>query len=289
MKREDMQVKTFPSGIEFLAACGSFLETREALNNLIIGIAGRAPKASGGEIYHTLFLSISDNDSIRLACLMTPPQRLVLYSDGKDMDETLAALAGYLIENNIGIPGVIGPVGVSKRFAELWSSKKGLDCVLNMNERAYELRRVADVVHAPGCFEKADEDDMEKLAEWVMKFSAEALGDNMDETAARELISQKIKAGDVFIWKDGEIVTMACAARPTKNGIAINLVYTPPRHRKKGYATSCVAKLSAELLERGYKFCTLFTDLKNPVSNGIYQKIGYEAVCDFNQYDFHAL
>jgi len=282
-----MKITTFATGGDFLAAAGSFLETREALNNLMLGIAGRYAAVEGPGP-RPLFISIADEGSVRLACLMTPPQRLVIYSDGKDIAETLGMLTDHLIMNGVEIPGVIGPVEISAPFAAAWISKKGCDFELSMKERAYELRTVADNALAPGRFMKAGENEIELLSGWVNEFSSEALGEKMEEAAARELMSRKIKAGDAFIWLDdsGFAVTMACAARPTRNGIAVNSVYTPPQYRKKGYATSCVAKLSAELLGRGYKFCTLFTDLKNPVSNGIYQKIGYKPVCDFNQYDF---
>ncbi|MEC0672091.1 hypothetical protein P9D47_06275 [Bacillus haynesii] len=37
---------------------------------------------------------------------------------------------------------------------------------------------------------------------------------------------------------------MAQKARPTKNGITVNLVFTPRHFRRKGYASSCVAVLS---------------------------------------------
>ncbi len=66
----------------------------------------------------------------------------------------------------------------------------------------------------------------------------------------------------------------------------VNLVYTPPELRGKGYATNCVAALSQKLLDDGYKFCSLFTDLSNPTSNDIYSKIGYNPIADFIVYDF---
>jgi len=50
--------------------------------------------------------------------------------------------------------------------------------------------------------------------------------------------------------------------------------------RKKGYATSCVAKLSQVILDKGFKKCVLYTDMANPTSNSIYQKIGYQPICD---------
>jgi len=39
-------------------------------------------------------------------------------------------------------------------------------------------------------------------------------------------------------------------------------------------------------LDEGWQFCTLFTDLANPTSNSIYQKMGYVPVGDFNEYYF---
>ena len=80
---------------------------------------------------------------------------------------------------------------------------------------------------------------------------------------------------------------MAAAGRRTRSGIAINLVYTPKGLRRHGYATSCVAELSQRLLDLGYQFCTLFADLANPISNSIYQKIGYQPIGDYDSYLFN--
>ena len=46
-----------------------------------------------------------------------------------------------------------------------------------------------------------------------------------------------------------------------------------------------MAALSQLLLDRGYGFCFLYTDLANPTSR-IYQQIGYEPVCDVVEYQF---
>ena len=97
------------------------------------------------------------------------------------------------------------------------------------------------------------------------------------------MAQRRVGDRDVYLWEDGQPVSMAAKARPTINGITVNLVYTPPQFRRRGYATSCVARLSQLLLDSGWKFCTLFTDLANPTSNDIYQKVGYMPVCDFNE------
>jgi len=68
--------------------------------------------------------------------------------------------------------------------------------------------------------------------------------------------------------------------------MAVSLVYTPPERRNRGYASALVAALSQHLLDAGWQFCVLFTDLANPISNSIYQRIGYRPVSDFDEYDF---
>jgi hypothetical protein len=68
--------------------------------------------------------------------------------------------------------------------------------------------------------------------------------------------------------------------------VTVSAVYTPREQRQHGYASALVARLSQHLLDMGYEFVTLFTDLENPTSNAIYQKIGYHPVIDFRSYKF---
>jgi len=79
---------------------------------------------------------------------------------------------------------------------------------------------------------------------------------------------------------------MAVSGRNTQNGAVVTNVYTPPHYRGKGYATSVVAQLSKDLLERGNKFCCLFADALNPISCGVYRKIGYKDVCVYDEIKF---
>ena len=82
------------------------------------------------------------------------------------------------------------------------------------------------------------------------------------------------------------LVAMAGLERETARGIAISWVYTPAHLRRHGYATACVAALTQRMLDNGKSFCCLYTDLANPTSNSIYQKIGYRPVCDVQDWIF---
>jgi len=60
----------------------------------------------------------------------------------------------------------------------------------------------------------------------------------------------------------------------------------PPELRGRGYGSALTAALTQQLLDGGRRFCFLFTDLANPTSNSIYQRIGYRAVADVDLWAF---
>ena len=71
----------------------------------------------------------------------------------------------------------------------------------------------------------------------------------------------------------------------TPNGIRVGPVYTPLELRGRGYATALTAELSRQLLDGrlfdgGRRFCFLYTDLDNPTSNAIYERIGYRRIAE---------
>jgi predicted GNAT family acetyltransferase len=66
----------------------------------------------------------------------------------------------------------------------------------------------------------------------------------------------------------------------------IGLVYTPPEHRRRGFAAACTAGSTAAALDAGAETCVLYTQLTNPQSNAIYRRIGYRAVAEQIRYAF---
>jgi predicted GNAT family acetyltransferase len=57
-------------------------------------------------------------------------------------------------------------------------------------------------------------------------------------------------------------------------------VYTPRAHRGRGYGSAVTAVATQDILDDG-AIPVLFTDLANPTSNGIYQRLGYRPVGDY--------
>lgn len=116
------------------------------------------------------------------------------------------------------------------------------------------------------------------LTSWLAQFFQEA-GETVSSSEAAQIFSRYLAEKSLYVWEHHGLVSMIRKTRPTPNGIVVPNVFTPGEHRNKGYATTCVYHFSQKLLQ-GYQFCTLYTDLANPTSNSIYQKIGYKAVAD---------
>jgi predicted GNAT family acetyltransferase len=60
--------------------------------------------------------------------------------------------------------------------------------------------------------------------------------------------------------------------------VRVGPVYTPPELRGHGFASAATAAVSRAALEAGLREVVLYTDLANPTSNAVYQRLGYRPV-----------
>jgi predicted GNAT family acetyltransferase len=139
----------------------------------------------------------------------------------------------------------------------------------------------------------ADGADRPLLLDWVTAFAGEALpgGALADSARLERSVDARLAGGDAGfgIWEvGGRAMSLAGFGGPTPNGIRIGPVYTPPELRGRGYASALTAAVTQLQLDRGRRFCFLYTDLANPTSNAIYIRIGYEKVCDSRELAFVA-
>jgi predicted GNAT family acetyltransferase len=172
----------------------------------------------------------------------------------------------------------------AKAFAEVWRSLTGQSYQLIKKLRCFQLEKVQPISSAQGNLRIATETDKELLLHWYEAFSVETSGSV--ESDPKRWLEHTLQQRTAYIWQDEAPVSIACGGGITPNGASIAMVYTPLEYRKKGYACACVAALSQTLLNQGYKYCFLFTDLANPTSNHIYQSIGYQPVSDWYDYSF---
>ena len=283
-----MKVQFYDDITHFIDLSFPFLLQNEAENNLIFSILNALkenPKRFGNE--PPVLISIMNDKIIELILVMTPPFNPTFsYTDNLDL---IDLLIDYLSKGDYLLPGVLAFKDGAKRFAELWCKKNSLKHNIVRNERIYKLEIVSEDTLGKRKFVAGSKNDESLILHWAKDFILEATPETTEEELARIVfnLEKDIQKNKIFMLLDNDIpVTIVRKSGKTPNGNLVDLVYTPPSLRKRGYATECVAHLSKFLLDEGNKFCFLFTDLINPISNSIYQKIGYKPIIDVDQYEF---
>lgn len=277
----------YQNPIDFLDRTLETLAKDETKNNLILGLALRLKEnrqAYGNS--SPLMVSVSDeNGELCAMGLMTPPFAMVVQSDPLKL-EALEILAMDLQLEGWKLPGVNGEAEVSDAFARIWQAKTRQKAEIIERLRAYELRELKEIDYPAGKLRIAEEQDAQMACNMLNAMQEESVpGPRRELTIEGSL--ESIRKQQSFFWEvDGEVVASLLAKRPQIKGICISGVYTLPEHRRKGYGRALVAEASKAMLERGYEFTNLFTDLDNPTSNKIYQEIGYKPVCDYHLFSF---
>ncbi|MCB0549075.1 MAG: GNAT family N-acetyltransferase [Phaeodactylibacter sp.] len=279
-----MKATIYPNAVSFLNDNLALLEREEAANNLILGIAlGIHQGISVFKDAH--FWGISKGGRPVYCAVQTPPRNLLVYGNPEDAEACAGLIHGLVVRQGMEVPGVIGPRAVIEPFVMAWQKKTGGSWQMKQAMGVFQLDKVIPPAGCGGRLRAVGPEDQALAYEWICAFQLEALGERGEEFA-QQLVKRHLERGDLFFWEDPGPVSMAAATRPTRNGITINAVYTPPEHRGKGYASNCVAQLSQNMLDKGHLFCALFTNLNNPTSNKIYQAIGYRKVAEFLEVRF---
>jgi RimJ/RimL family protein N-acetyltransferase len=300
---------------EFLAAAGPWLRRERARNTVILSVtetmrvnavaaAGKSPAAAGqpqpsaagqattgqtaglattgqtaGQASRPLFGWWSDPaGAVAGAFMHTPPFPVVL------TEVAVAAAAELAAVTMAGRPlaGVNAHPEVAAAFAGGWRDRnQGGQADVHRRQRLYRLAELVWPDPPPdGTARIARDGDAPLTAGWFAAFADEVddLGKGEDQSAAAR---EKISHDAVMLWEDGgRPVSIACNTVQVSGMVRIGPVYTPPQARGRGYASAATAALSRRLLEAGAEEVVLFTDLANPVSNSIYQRIGYRPVED---------
>lgn len=274
-----MEIKYHKDATDFLASTGKYLAQDEARYGNLLGMAKAAIRHS--ELLHieTLWCSVCTRNKINAVALSIIDRMVMMECISGDRKVIAEKLVEMVEENFQNISGVAGEKLLVDIFSEKLCQSQKMKIKHSMEQKLFRFDTVNDVPISPGKFRPATMADKELFLKWQHAFHVDVRGEASTGWEAR--ILPALEQGWVFFWElGGKPVSMATKARPTDKGMTVIGVYTPPELRGKGYATSCVAELSRNILRSGKEFCILYTDLANPTSNSIYKKIGYKEVGD---------
>ncbi|MFB9835155.1 GNAT family N-acetyltransferase [Actinoallomurus acaciae] len=261
----------------YLTEAGDFLRADPIENTVPLGVI-EALRANGVAAFGEgpLFGWWRSDAGVRGALLQTGAFPLLL---SEMPDHAAAALADALADRGTVLPGVTGHPSTARAFADIWEKRTGSTGEVRMRQRLFRLERLEPPEPRPdGAPRVATAADHTLVLDWFAAFEEEASGGGPLNAT---LVDDRIGYGGVLLWeREDRPVAVAGRTRVVSGMARIGPVYTPPEHRRRGYGAVVTAALTQATLDAGASHVVLFTDLANPTSNGIYQRIGFRAVSD---------
>jgi predicted GNAT family acetyltransferase len=278
-----------PDAAGFLAQAADHLVLDPVLSTVVATYAereAREGRTTDGRLPHWYAVARAADGSVAGVAMRTapfapyPPYLLPMPEDAA------VGLARLLHERGEEVGGVNGALPAARTFADELARLAGGVVTVRMHTRLFEARAVRVPPAPPGALRVATEADADLALAWISAFHSDA-----DEQAGRsaghegeavtaDTVLSRLRAGLFFLWEvDGVPVHLSGRNDPSYGAVRIGPVYTPRAHRGRGYAGAAVAELSRRALADGLRPC-LFTDQANPVSNGVYERVGYEPVVD---------
>ncbi len=266
----------------FDAAAGAFLAAEPTRNTVLISVPAmlrhNGPGTFGQEPPALGWFETDDADSgIRAAFVHTPPHPLLLSPLPPGAAELLVAT---LRDAGRSLSAVDGPDDAANAFADAWQAATGRSYAVRRRTRLYVLPELIwPSPMPPGAARVGTEADLELLTRWYVEFGAEA---GEPRPTMEPIVRDRIGYGGLTLWEvDGVPVSMAGVTRMLDGGgMRVAPVYTPKQLRGRGYAGAVTAAVSQAALDAGAAEVSLFTDLANPTSNALYQRLGYRPVED---------
>ena len=281
-----MEVRVHEDLREFWSIASPLYLADPVRHTLALTVTRRVMEAPDPSDLPSVLLTIWDGARFVGATFRTPPWPL---GTSGLPEYAIEPAAATLLKVDPELPSVSGPRDSAEPFAEAWSKLTGTTISEVMAGRLYRLARLERPVVPGGARLGATDEDIALAAGWRDDFQIEAVGYVRVPGIAATDVRRSLAIGNAHIfWEvDGRVVSYAAVGKPINGMSRVGPVYTPPEERGHGYGSAVTAAVTQWALDAGAENVLLFTDLANPISNSIYQRIGYRPVYDSTELEFH--
>lgn len=259
---------------------------KEWLNCLMVGNCLDGMKEKPND---WLLAKVTENSKTELIILYRKPWKLLLYSPTNNKsDELFEFTAKEIYKIDANLLGVNSEKEIANKFAEYYCE------ISNLNFKTHKPLRIlllTDIEKAnlneELIFRKASISDKPILTKFIKTFYDDIGDKRYTNKEIEEKFDSYIKKEYYVIEDKGKIVSQTIFTRDLKKGKCISFVYTPEKERGKGYAYNLIYRVSKKALDEGAEYCVLYTDDGNPISNHVYEKIGYKRMVDCEDIEFY--
>lgn len=266
--------KIYTSGREFLDDCQDILDKKPLETMFFAANASAMPQCDQNEFV----VKVCDNEKT-LLLLHHATYPAVIFGNGELCHE----LASVVAQNEFRFDGINGGTALGDEFLREYEKLKGGKHTLKLN---MDIMFCRNLNNSDTCgVRQAVASDVPWLIPLIIDAFGEMVGEVVSQDDARKRAESSLN-NFALLEKDGEIVSIANCV-PNGKLCRINTVYTLPQHRNCGYSCKVVSYVTKRALQSNL-VPLLYVDKNNPISNHLYQKIGYEYASPQAQYVYSA-
>ena len=278
------RTQIYDDAASYADAVAKPVAARAIANNTVLGVLERMVTSKASD---HLRAGVWDGDALVLAALMTPPYVLNIADPGRGR-EGIVPLAEVLTARGYALPGCVSESGTADAFSAAWSARHPVRVELEHRHLLYQAESVVAPAGVAGSLARAQPANIERHVAWEMAFAIDV--DAPEDQRQRKLVEERVRrwldAGVLFDWRVKDKAAAHGVVLPIgKEGARVLAIYTPPENRGHGYAQAVTAALTQRALDEG-RWCTLFTDADNPITNKIYPRIGYRYLSAYSSFRF---
>ena len=205
------------------------------------------------------------HDNKYILCVSKYPYNVLIYGDV----ELVSELANIIFISNLKFKQILAFDEIAMKFIDEYN--KLIDYKFTINE-SMDLM-ICDCKNTiNSCCEKPTKYDIDEIKELTNQFYLEVFGQEHFEN---------VNLSDYYVLKiDNHIASICRKTRELDVTASISMVYTRPEYRNHGYSQQVVATCVNDIIDGGKK-ALLFVDQHNPISNHVYEKIGFKKVHSF--------
>ncbi|GGF58070.1 putative acetyltransferase [Marmoricola endophyticus] len=281
-----MDVETLTDPVAFLREAGDLLAAEPVVGTIPATVAQRLLDHPEVQRAQDWFAVVRDGGRVVGVAMRTAPFEPDPVHLLPMPEEAARALAEAVSARGEAVDAVSGDRDAVRAFAGALAAGRSVRTV--EETRLWEVRSVVVPRRVSGHLRPATRDDLAVATAWYGAFAREAAEQAGHEVMhvvepSREEMLRRIDAGVAWLWEvEGRVVHLTGINPPSFGVRRIGPVFTPAEERGRGWAAVAVAELATRTLAAGER-CCLFTDRSNPVSNGLYARLGFEPVTDYEE------